>query len=287
MLQMNKKLACFFLLIAITSCQYFDDDKNDKGKPLASVHKSNLYYKDIATLIPKNLSKSDSVLMVKSIIKDWAIQELLKQKASQNLTQQENITYNKLVQDYKESLLINGYKERLVQQRLDTLISEEEIAKYYNLNKSNFRLNEELIKIKYLHFGNDLLDQKELIKLFKSDDYQDLVALENQELNFKAINLNDSTWIRLEDVLLKIPKFKQEPRDYLLKKSKYIQKEDSLGLYLVAVKDVLKRNDIAPKNYITPTIKQMILHKRKLELIRDIEKTLLNDAIQNKNFKEY
>ena len=287
MLQMNKKLACFFLLIAITSCQYFDDDKNDKGKPLASVHKSNLYYKDIATLIPKNLSKSDSVLMVKSIIKDWAIQELLKQKASQNLTQQENITYNKLVQDYKESLLINGYKERLVQQRLDTLISEEEIAKYYNLNKSNFRLNEELIKIKYLHFGNDLLDQKELIKLFKSDDYQDLVALENQELNFKAINLNDSTWIRLEDVLLKIPKFKQEPRDYLLKKSKYIQKEDSLGLYLVAVKDVLKRNDIAPKNYIEPTIKQMILHKRKLELIRDIEKTLLNDAIQNKNFKEY
>lgn len=287
MLQMNKKLACFFLLIAITSCQYFDDDKNDNGKPLASVHKSNLYYKDIATLIPKNLSKSDSVLMVKSIIKDWAIQELLKQKASQNLTQQENITYNKLVQDYKESLLINGYKERLVQQRLDTLISEEEIAKYYNLNKSNFRLNEELIKIKYLHFGNDLLDQKELIKLFKSDDYQDLVALENQELNFKAINLNDSTWIRLEDVLLKIPKFKQEPRDYLLKKSKYIQKEDSLGLYLVAVKDVLKRNDIAPKNYITPTIKQMILHKRKLELIRDIEKTLLNDAIQNKNFKEY
>jgi len=87
--------------------------------------------------------------------------------------------------------------------------------------------------------------------------------------------------------LLKIPKFKEESREYLLKKSKYIQKEDSLGLYLVAVKDVLKRNDIAPKNYITPTIRQMILHKRKLELIRDIEKTLLNDAIQNKNFKEY
>ena len=145
----------------------------------------------------------------------------------------------------------------------------------------------ELIKIKYLHFGNNLLDQKELIRQFKSDDYEDLIALENLELNFKAFNLNDSTWIKLTDVLLKIPKFKEEPRDYLLKKSKYIQKEDSLGLYLVAVKDALKRNDIAPKNYIAPTIKQMILHKRKLELIRDIEKTLLNDAIQNKNFKEY
>jgi hypothetical protein len=286
---MNKKLVYFFLIIAISSCQFFDFGKKENAleEPIASVSNNFLYRKDIESLIPRNLPKNDSILIVKGIINNWAIQELLKQKAEVNLSQQENTTYNKLVQDYKESLLVNGYKERIVQQQLDTIISEEEIDVYYDTNRLNFRLNEELIKIKYLHFGNNLLDQKEIIKHFKSDAYNDLITLENQELNFKAINLNDSTWIKLTDVLLKIPKFKEEPREYLLKKSKYIQKEDSLGLYLVAVKDVLKRNDIAPKNYITPTIKQMILHKRKLELIRDIEKTLLNDAIQNKNFKEY
>lgn len=286
---MNKKLVYFFLLIAISSCQFFDFGKKENSieKPIASINNNYLYSKDIESLIPNNVSKKDSALIVKSIISNWAVQELLKQKAEENLTLQENTTYNKLVQDYKESLLINGYKERLIQQQLDTIISEDEIKEYYNANKTNFRLNEELIKIKYLHFGNDLLDQKEIINHFKSDKEEDLIALENQELNFKAINLNDSTWIKLEDVLLKIPKFKEEPREYLLKKSKYVQKEDSLGLYLVAVKDVLKRNDIAPINYITPTIKQLVLHKRKLELIRDIEKTLLNDAIQNKNFKEY
>jgi hypothetical protein len=286
---MNKKLIYFFLLITFSSCQFFDFGKKESAQenPIASINNNYLYSKDIESLIPKNISKSDSVLIVKSIINNWAVQELLKQKAEENLTLQENTTYNKLVQDYKESLLVNGYKERLIQQQLDTVISEDEIGEYYDANKANFRLNEELIKIKYLHFGNNLLDQKEIIKHFKSDKEEDLIALEDQELNFKAINLNDSTWIKLEDVLLKIPKFKEEPREYLLKKSKYIQKEDSLGLYLVAVKDVLKRNDIAPINYITPTIKQLILHKRKLELIRDIEKTLLNDAIQNKNFQEY
>lgn len=286
---MYKKLIFLFLTIAFSSCQYFDFGNNGDvlEKPIASVNKSYLYRKDIVTLLPRNLSKSDSVLFVKSIVNNWAVKELLKQKAEENLSLQENTSYSKLVQDYKESLLVNGYKERIVQQQLDTIISEDEIDDYYKINKANFRLNEELIKIKYLHFGNNLLDQKELIRQFKSDDYEDLIALENLELNFKAFNLNDSIWIKLTDVLLKIPKFKEEPRDYLLKKSKYIQKEDSLGLYLVAVKDALKRNDIAPKNYIAPTIKQMILHKRKLELIRDIEKTLLNDAIQNKNFKEY
>ena len=286
---MNKNLVYVFLLMTFSSCQFFDFGKKEvvQEKPIASVYNSYLFKKDIASLVPKNSSKNDSILIVRSIINNWAIKELLRQKAEENLTNQENITYNKLVQDYKVSLLINGYKERLIQQQLDTLISDEEIDDYYKLNRNNFRLNEELIKIKYLHFGNDLLDQNEIIKHFKSDDYDDLMALENQEINFKEINLNDSIWIRLEDVLLKIPKFKEEPREYLLKKSKYLQKEDSLGLYLVAVKDVLKRNDIAPKNYITPTIKQLILHKRKLELIRDIEKTLINDAIQNKNFKEY
>ena len=93
--------------------------------------------------------------------------------------------------------------------------------------------------------------------------------------------LNDSVWTPLENVLLKMP----FSRGNLLKNSNFFQKEDSLGLYLVTVKDVLLRNQIAPLSYIEPTIRQMILHQRKLQLIRDIEKIIVKDAIQNKNFK--
>jgi hypothetical protein len=83
--------------------------------------------------------------------------------------------------------------------------------------------------------------------------------------------------------LLKLPFSKEK----LLKKSKFIQKQDSLGLYLAAVKDVLNRNDIAPIDYVKATIKQMILHRRKIELIREIEKIIVKDATQNNNFKIY
>ena len=51
---------------------------------------------------------------------------------------------------------------------------------------------------------------------------------------------------------------------------------------MVTIKNVLNRNEIAPKSYITPSIKQMILHQRKLQLLKSIEETLLEDA-QNKN----
>jgi hypothetical protein len=286
---MIKKPLYICLFLTFFSCQFFDieNKKSIDNVPIAKVYNSFLYKRDIVKLIPKNISGEDSLLVVKSIISNWATQEILRKRAEENLTSTENDSYTKLVQDYKSSLLVNGYKERLIKQQLDTAITVDEIASYYHLNSKNFRLNEVLVKIKYLHFGKDVLDQKEIINQFKSNKYKDLVSLENQELNFKAVNLNDSTWIKVEDVMLKIPKFRENQKELLLKKTKFIQKEDSLGLYLVAVKDVLKRNDIAPLNYITPTIKQMILHKRKLELIRDIEKTLINDAIQNKNFKEY
>ena len=286
---MIRKSLYISVILLFVSCQFFELEKKSEleKKPIAQVDNVFLYKEDILKLIPQNLSNNDSVLLVKNIINNWAIQQLLIKKADENLTRSESETYTALVQDYKNSLLINGYKEKLIKQRLDTLFSEDEVAKYYELQRANFRLNEELIKIKYLHFGNDVLERERIIDLFKSDRFSDLLQLEKQVLNFKAIHLNDSTWIKVDDVRIKFPKITRLLQENLLKKTKFIQKEDSLGLYLVSVKDVLQKNDIAPLHYISPTIKQLILHKRKLELIREIEKTLLKDAIQNKNFKEY
>ena len=56
---------------------------------------------------------------------------------------------------------------------------------------------------------------------------------------------------------------------------------------MVEVKDVLERNSTAHLSYVTSTIEQMILHNRKIQLIRKIEKTIIKDAIQNNNFKIY
>jgi hypothetical protein len=204
-------------------------------------------------------------------------------KSEDNNSLEASKEINKLVSDYKESLLINGYKEILIKQQLDTVVSESEIDTYYALNRQNFKLNEELIKVKYLYFGNDLIEKKETVNLFKSDDIEDLEALEKKQLSFISYQFNDSIWTRLDNVLLKLPFSKEK----MLKKTKFIKKQDSLGLYLVAVKDVLFRNNIAPLSYIKPTIKQIILHRRKIELIREIEKILVKDATQNKNFKIY
>jgi hypothetical protein len=271
------------VFILFTSCEFLGLEKKEilTNKPIATVFNQKLYKEDIVDLLPRNIDSKDSIVLVRSIINNWATKQLLLRRAEENNSSTDNSEINNLVRDYREALLINGYKERLIQQQLDTLISEEEITNYYAENSQNFRLNEELVKTRYLHFADDLIDKKEVIKLFKKGTLENLEELEMMQLSFKGVMLNDSVWSSLENVLLKTP----FSRDKLLKKTKFLQKEDSLGVYLVAINDVLRRNDIAPKSYIKPTIKQMILHQRKLQLIRDIEKIIVKDAIQNKSFQ--
>jgi len=275
-------VCCFCLCL---SCDLFKIDKKvpSTKEIVAIVNTEKLFKTDFINVLPKNIHKIDSHVLAKSYIQDWAINKLLLEKAKKNSSSQTINQINDLVKGYRESLLINNYKEQLVKQKLDTVIFEEELEEFYSSNKENFKLNEELIKIKFLHVDNNIKDKNKILALFKSDDIFDLDELEKQELSFKFHQFNDSIWRELDNILLKLPFSKEK----LLKKTKFIQKQDSIGLYLVAVKDVLKRNSIAPLSYVGPTIEQMILHNRKIQLIRKIEKTIIKDATQNNNFKIY
>ena len=282
---MKHFIIAFLATLLLNSCTYFkmQDDEEVTSEIVAIVNTQKLYKKDLLSILPEYISKEDSVILVKSFINNWAIKQILLQKAENNNSLEEINEIELLVKDYRESLLINNYKEILIKQQLDTLVKNEEIVDFYFKNKENFKLNEELVKIKYLHFDKKLINKNELIKLFSSRKIEDLEKLEKQQLSFKQFQFNDSVWTQLDKVLLKLPFSK----DNMLKKSKLLEKQDSLGLYLVAIKDVLIRNDTAPLSYIRSTIKQMILHKRKIELIKDIEKILVKDATKNNNFKVY
>lgn len=282
---MRKPLLFLTAILILTSCDYFDIQEKEQvsSEIIAIVGTEKLFKDDLKELLPKDISKEDSIVLVRSFIDDWAIKQLFLSKAERNSSQQELDNINRLVKDYRESLLINNYKEMLIKQQLDTVINQQEIDTFYHKNKDNFRLNEELIKLKYLHFDNNVINKKELIQLFKSDAIEDAEELQKQQLSFKSFHFNDSIWKRVDNILLKLPFSKEN----LLKKIQFTQKQDSLSLYLVAVKDVLVRNDIAPLSYVESTIKQMILHRRKIELIRDIEKILVQDATKNNNFKVY
>ena len=260
--------------------------QSDDRKAAARVFDIVLYEEDMLKILPKGLNPEDSALFVKTYINRWAQEQLMLQKAKINLREDEE-EINELVDQYKQDLLINRYKEAIVAQELDTLITSEDIEEFYNANKDIFKLNEELVKIRYIQYGNNVINPKEFAKLFKADDNENDRKLMEQELQLKSYNLNDSIWIRYDDVMKHISFLKDDNKDKYLRKNYAFEQEEDESTYLVKVKDVLLRNEIAPMSYTIPTIKQMILHKRKLELIRKIEETLTNDAIKNKELQIY
>jgi len=276
---MKKNILVIVFFIAIISCQQKIENKNS----IARVYESYLSEDDLFKIIPQNLSKEDSVLFRTNYINTWAIDQLLLQKAKLNIDD-ENDEIKNLVDAYRKELLINKYKQAVLQQNLDTVIRDRDIEEYYEKNKNIYKLNEDLVQLRYIHFDKNINNEKEITKLFKSNEIDDVTKLIERELEFKSFNFNDSIWISLNMVLKKLPILKEVEK---IKKDNYIEKEDSLGVYLVAVNDVLYHNDIAPMSYVVPTIKQMILHKRKLELIKKIEQTLINDAIKKKQFEQY
>ncbi|MBG7629445.1 MAG: hypothetical protein IZT56_03345 [Bacteroidetes bacterium] len=277
-------LIILFLLL-LQSCDYFTI-KDASKVAVARVNETYLYKGDLENIVSIGTSSQDSILITTNYINNWAEQQLLLSKAQLNL---ENKTdqFESLVRKYRQDLYINSYKEAVVLEYLNTEINDEDIEKFYQENGENFKINEELLKLKYIKIGKDIYDKKMLIKLFKSSKKEDLLALQSNELSLISHHLNDSIWIKYSDFLNEVSLFKTVSRNEILKKGVFIQKEDSLSLYLVAIKEVLKRNEIAPKSYITPTIKQMILHQRKLLLLRNIEETLIDDARKNQEFEIY
>ncbi len=276
-----------FLVVIITfiSCDIFK--KADNRIPIARVNEHYLYKNDIENILSDGISEQDSILLVRNFINKWATQQLLIDGAEFNLGEEKQESFNRLVEQYKTDLYSKAYLEALVKQNLDTAVGKQESQQYYQSNKDVFRLNEELVKLRYIHVDENIIDFKGIKERFKRFDIDDKNALDSIAIQFKSYSLNDSIWIKVSRVVTKVPGVNSENKEQLLKKSNFVELKDSLGVYLMQIKDVLLRNDIAPLEYVEPTIKQIVINKRKLELIKKLEKDITRDAIENKEFEIY
>lgn len=279
---MNKYFLTILCLLFFCSCNYLTQDTSII--PIARVNDSYLYNEDIIDLISENTTKDDSILIVNNFINRWATKQLLIDQSMINLSQEKQDFFNEMVNQYKTDLYTEAYKSSIILKQLDTVILKKEYEDYYNLNKRNFKLNDELLKVRYIQVDKNFLNLKVLEKKIKRYDSIDKKDLINLSIKFKSFNLNDSIWIKSNVLIGTLPVLKEENLK-LLKKPNYTQLQDSLGVYLIKIEATLKTNDIAPLSYVRPTIEQIILNKRKQDLLKKIQKDITIDAIKNKNFE--
>ena len=274
---------CGFLIL---SCSDFFNGKEDR-KVLARVGDTFLYEDAISSMISNEMSPQDSAAFVVNYINKWASKQLLLSKSKINLPEEKLAEFDRLVADYQADLYTKAYLEALVQNSKDTLIGQEELEQFYQTRKENFKLEEKLVQLRFVVLPLQFLNKDEVVDKLRSYTLEDKAFLDSIAVQFNRLHLNDSVWVDASRIMKEIPAINYSNEDRYLKKSQFFELQDSLGVYLGKVTNVLEINDVAPLGYIEPNIRQIILNRRRLEQMRKLENDVLEEAIKKNEFEIY
>ncbi|WP_268223699.1 peptidyl-prolyl cis-trans isomerase [Sinomicrobium oceani] len=282
---LRKSIVGLMVILHLASCSYFSSDET--ADAVARVGESYLYKKDLSGIYGEDMSREDSMVVRNNFVNTWAMRQLFMDKARINLPEEQLREFEKLIEEYKTDLYTTTYKEALINSAMDTAVTTSEIESLYNNTEDKFKLNEELWRFRYIEVSPGFGKLDELRKKFRSFGEEDKEELEEMAIKFKSYSLEDSIWVKTSQILQKIPALGEEENRKNIKKSNFIELTDSLGVYLIYINDILQRNDNAPMSYIKPTIKQILLNRKKLEFLRKLEKEIMDEAVRKKKFQIY
>lgn len=276
-------ILCLSSLGVIFGCS---KEPDKKPEAIARVYDKYLYASEVSDLVPEEADKEDSIRIVNNYITGWVREMLLVHKAEENLTDlQKNV--EKQLTDYRNSLITYAYEKELVNQKLDTIVNEDEIEQYYNQNKSNFELKDNIIKVNYVKVNRKAPYIEKLKKWYKSEVPKDKAALSSYCYQFaENFFLDDNAWLLFDDLLKEIP-IETYNKELFLQNNRYVEVGDSVNLYFVNIKGFKVKNSISPLSFEKQNIKNIILNKRKVELINKMKNDLYKEAETKKDFEIY
>jgi len=276
---MRKKALLFILVLGLFSCNFFEKDTDNL---LVTVYGDELYYSDIQHLVSSGLSDEDSLKLVRTLCERWAKEQLLVQKAKINLPLiQQNVQAQ--VESYENSLLIYSYQKELLNQKLDTLVSEEEIESYYTKNKQNFILKDAVVRVSYIKLKKEVPYLWKAKRLYKKEDEESKLSLEDYCYQFADDYYLDDNWLYVDDT------FKAFPESYTsrnLYKGKNIEFVDDDYYYFLHVKKYKSKGSVSPLEMVSNQIQSIIINKRKINFLKHVEMDLYQNALA-KNYVQY
>ncbi len=283
---MNKIIYTLLICFTFSSCEFIKKTFSSKEKPVARVYDSYLYPSDLDGVVPVGTSANDSALLVQSYIENWIRQEVILKQATDNVELDQE-ALDKQLETYRQSLIIYSYEQQLVAQNLDTMVSAEQIKRYYEENKDNFELKKSIVKATYVILPKNTLKIESAKKWFNSTKQKDRDELETYCMQFSPnYALVDTSWVYLDELSSKVPldRFSEAS---ILQKNNYINFSDADFVYLVKIKDFMYKEDLSPLEFEIENIKNRIINKRKIELIDKMENQVYQKARDGEDIEWY
>lgn len=286
---MYARLRYFSPAFLISMLVMFSCAKNE-GKtaeePLARVYDSYLYPSDLDGVIPAGLNGEDSAKAANDFVERWIRNRLLLSKAELNLTEEEKDVEHQ-IESYRSSLLIYAYQQSYIRQKLDTVVTDNEIEIYYKENQPNFILNAPLMKGVFIKVPIAAPDVDKVRQWYRSENPENIKNLEGYCFKYARTydHFNDG-WIRVGEVLQMIPSAEGSFEQALLSRH-YVETRDKEFQYFLNAKEIIRAGTVSPLETVKKDIHSIILNKRKIKLINELEANIFSDAQNREQFTIY
>lgn len=281
-----KNIVFIALIATVASCSFFKKKKTHDADVVARVNDEYLYASDL-TNITKGLSGADSVAALKSYAESWARKKLLLQKASDNI-EDDDQGITKKVEDYRESLLLYEYEKALINQKLDTTFTTQEMNTWYAKMKDDFTLQSDVYRIEFIRIDKgteDLAKARKWILNPKDEEETEKMKAFFKEFS-QTYSLDNAIWYEKEKVLKNFPLNESEVAS-LASSHRFKEFKEGDMIWFVRISEVLRKDQPSPLEFISDKVEKAIMEKRKMALIDKIYSKIYQDGLNDKNMEIY
>lgn len=265
-------------LLLLCSCSFFE--MVSKGEKVVQIGNAVLYKSDVEKVMPRGASALDSVSFAEQYVNSWILKQLMLNKAEEKLPKNDK-DVTALLEEYRTQLLVFRYETKYVEERLDTLISETEKRAYYTEHQESFITKNGIIKGRFVKMHNSSPSLQIIKTLSAKSDAASIDKLEELAYN-TAYKYDDyaNKWVDMpivaRDMEVDISDLWRD-----ISKKKIAEKRDSSYSNFLQVIEYVLPGEITPYEYNADRIDEIILSKRKQELISALHKDIFNDAINS------
>lgn len=278
-----------FIFIAFVSllCSCKGTQPVDDADVLVKVKDRTLRRSEIKQQIPRGLSSADSMLLAESLERKWVKDALVYDVALRNLEGEDKAEVDKLVEEYRHSLIRYRYQEQLIKERLSSEFQESDMLSYYEENQKKFVLDKALVKGLFLKIPVDAPGLVDVKGWYRSTSEASLEKIEKYSVqNASIYDYFYDKWVDFDHVMDNIPVHVSNANDFL-RANKFVEVSDSTYCYLLNIKEYLPAGSVAPYDYASAQIVEMLTNRRKVEFLKKFEEELYNDAVRSGDVKFY
>ena len=255
--------------------------------PVARAYGNILYWSDLRQVVPMDATREDSTALARGYIENWMREQVLLAHAEKNLPAS-GMDLEARMRDYRNSLVIFTYEQALVDEKLDTVITPEQIAEHFGLHAKDFALKDNIVRARWFKVPErDPRILKRLRRQFESGKNEDMHELEVWAArNGVVMNDTQEEWITFPAFCRSVPIRTENATDWLEQNDKVVL-EDSVSTYFVDLLEHRAVDSEPPIEMVAQDIRSILLNQRKVKLIERMREDLYEQALEHDEIGVY